>query len=107
MSMIEIHAEKRHYEKSIDIYITDYPHPMRGNEPQRLFASSLNWESIGDNQIQYPTLKLSETHAQQLIDQLWACGLRPIEAAGSAGSLAATQAHLQDMRRLVFEKDRP
>lgn len=39
--------------------------------------------------------------AQQLIDDLWQCGLRPSEGAGSAGSLAATQRHLSDMRKLV------
>jgi hypothetical protein len=49
-----------------------------------------------------PTLSLSTEQAQQLMDQLWRCGCRPTEAAGSAGSLAATQKHLEDMRTLVF-----
>jgi hypothetical protein len=37
------------------------------------------------------------------MDQLWQCGLRPSEGTGSAGSLAATQRHLEDMRALVFQ----
>jgi len=38
------------------------------------------------------------------MDRLYAAGLRPTEQRDSAGALAATERHLQDMRRLVFEK---
>ncbi len=48
-----------------------------------------------------PLLTLRDTEAQELMDSLWQCGLRPSEGSGSAGSLAATQAHLKDMRVLV------
>lgn len=51
-----------------------------------------------------PAMRLSIQSAQQLMDELWQCGLRPTEGTGSAGSLAATQRHLEDMRRLVFEE---
>lgn len=47
---------------------------------------------------------IDNTTAQQLMDQLWQCGLRPTEGTGSAGALAATQQHLEDMRRIVFHK---
>ena len=50
-----------------------------------------------------PFMRLDFTAAQQLMDELWHCGLRPTEGTGSAGSLAATERHLQDMRKLVFE----
>ncbi len=50
-----------------------------------------------------PTMSLEQESAQQLMDQLWHCGLRPSEGSGSAGSLAATERHLEDMRKLVFE----
>ncbi len=46
-------------------------------------------------------IEFDEMTAQGLVDQLWACGLRPTEGSGSAGSLAATEKHLQDMRALV------
>jgi len=36
------------------------------------------------------------------MDELWQCGLRPSEGSGSAGSLAATERHLADMRKLAF-----
>lgn len=48
-----------------------------------------------------PTLSLAPDEAQQLMDELWHCGLRPSEGTGSAGALAAVQAHLADTRKLV------
>lgn len=55
-----------------------------------------------------PSIDLEETQSQFLMDRLWECGLRPTEGSGSAGSLAATQRHLEDMRTLVFEgKSKP
>jgi hypothetical protein len=47
-------------------------------------------------------LTLTDADATALIDELWRAGVRPSEH-GSAGQLAATEKHLQDMRRLVFE----
>jgi len=52
-----------------------------------------------------PILTLAPAQAQELMDDLWMCGLRPTEGSGSSGSLAATQRHLEDMRKLVFKKD--
>lgn len=54
-----------------------------------------------------PTAIIPEGAAQQLIDALWRAGLRPSEGTGSAGALAATQKHLDDMRRLVFDAPTP
>jgi hypothetical protein len=51
-----------------------------------------------------PTLHLNYESAQMLMDSLWDCGLRPSEGSGSAGAMAATQKHLEDMRRLVFKE---
>jgi hypothetical protein len=49
-----------------------------------------------------PFLQLEMAEAQRLMDVLWDCGLRPSEGSGSAGSLAATERHLADMRQLAF-----
>lgn len=51
-----------------------------------------------------PSLRISRTAAQTLIDDLWMSGLRPTEGTGSAGSLKATQNHLNDMRKIVEKK---
>ena len=42
--------------------------------------------------------------AQLLMDELWDCGLRPTEGAGSAGQLTSVQRHLEDMRAIAFNK---
>lgn len=46
---------------------------------------------------------ISKPVAQELIDELWRCGLRPTEGAGSAGSLRATENHLGDMQKLSWK----
>lgn len=48
-------------------------------------------------------MQLRNNQAQDFMDKLWAAGLRPTEGKGSAGALAATERHLQDMRNLVFK----
>lgn len=53
-----------------------------------------------------PTVRITNEAAQVLMDELWNCGLRPTEGTGSAGALAATQRHLEDMRTLVFKVER-
>lgn len=51
-----------------------------------------------------PALKIRPSEAQQLMDELWRSGLRPTEGTGSAGSLAATQSHLEDMKKIAFHQ---
>jgi hypothetical protein len=49
---------------------------------------------------------------QELMDSLWTVGIRPTEGQGSAGAMAATQKHLEDLRTLngrlltLVEQDR-
>lgn len=51
-----------------------------------------------------PLCSISNKSAQVLMDDLWHAGFRPTEGVGSAGSLAATQKHLEDMREIAFDK---
>ncbi len=48
-------------------------------------------------------LELEIEEAQSLMDEIWNCGIRPTEGAGSAGAFAAQGKHLEDMRSLVFK----
>lgn len=50
-----------------------------------------------------PLLQFDMTAAQRLMDELWQCGLRPTEGAGSAGQSAAMQSHLADLRAIAFK----
>lgn len=48
-------------------------------------------------------LTLEPQAAEQLMDELWACGIRPSNGEGSTGQLAAVNSHLYDMKKLVFD----
>lgn len=52
-----------------------------------------------------PTLKLTLSEAQDLIDELWQAGLRPAQKINTEGAFEAQGKHLEDMRKLVFQND--
>jgi len=54
-----------------------------------------------------PAFAMSRDDCQELMDELWRVGIRPSEGTGSAGSLAATERHLADLRALVFKTGAP
>jgi len=64
-------------------------------------AEPIEMKYIKEGGLIKPALDISFQAAQELIDNLWDCGLRPSEGSGSAGAMLATQRHLQDMRSLV------
>ncbi len=57
-------------------------------------------ETIG--RLNPPFMSLPTEAAQALMDELWSVGLRPSEGTGSAGSLAATERHLTDMKTIAW-----
>jgi hypothetical protein len=59
-------------------------------------------QPVKDGEYFPPALRLNAEEAQMLCDQLWEAGLRPSNGVGSVGQLAATQAHLADMKALAF-----
>lgn len=54
--------------------------------------------------VEGPTLRITEAEAQQIMDGLWRIGIRPRDGAGSLAHVDAQKAHLEDMRRLVFDR---
>lgn len=96
---VEVRAYLRPWNDSIDLLVVQ---PMYGTK-SRSVAQPLTFRTLEEGlYISEPTMSLDLKAAQQLMDSLWQCGLRPTEGKGSAGALAATQAHLEDMRKLVF-----
>lgn len=66
-------------------------------------ARPLVLEKLDDGDAEpQPTMRLSNAAAQQLMDQLWQCGVRPADGQGSTGANAAVLAHLHDMRAIAF-----
>lgn len=103
---LEIYAERRDFGRSVGIAFAQYVSWNRhciGDQygTKRLMAKPIEMVEVGDDIIQEPTVSLTVDQAQQLMDALWSCGLRPTEGSGSAGALAATQHHLEDMRKIA------
>lgn len=97
--MIKVFAHQDRFSKRIDIVVVEEVNH------ERFLAMQLEFVKILDGAcINQPTFSINQNEAQALIDELWQCGLRPSEGTGSAGALAATQKHLDDMRTLVFKK---
>ncbi len=53
---------------------------------------------------QQPAIKISEEAAQILLNDLWLAGYRPSDGTGNVGQLKATQNHLDDMRKITFDR---
>lgn len=65
-------------------------------------AQNITFRDIEEGECCEPFVTISSTAAQMLMDELWRCGLRPTQGEGSAGSLAATERHLKDMRQIAM-----
>lgn len=72
----------------------------------RLQMTAISVAEVKENEATVfgPPITLTKQDAQTLMNDLWDCGLRPDEGSGSAGSLAATERHLADMRKIVAKK---
>ncbi len=74
------------------------------NGPNHI-AKDVVFEEVNENVSWIePSLRISFSAGQQLMDDLWRAGIRPTEGAGSAGSLKATENHLSDMRKIAFKQ---
>ena len=69
-----------------------------------LIIEDVTIKTISPDHIINPLFNLNRKDAQILMDDLWDAGVRPSEGTGSAGALAATQKHLDDMRKIVFKE---
>ena len=93
---IKIHAERQMFDGNIVLRM------MTERAGVRQVAMPVCFTQAVEGMLVQPMMQLDVTEAQSLMDQLWHCGLRPSEGSGSAGSLAATERHLADMKTIAF-----
>jgi hypothetical protein len=72
-------------------------------KPNRV-ATSLLFSEVPEGALMQPTFRLLGPEAQELMDMLWNCGLRPTQSKQSIGQLEAVERHLADMRTIAFNK---
>ena len=61
-------------------------------------------EVLKGGAIGQPTFSLQRSAIQALFNKLWDDGFRPTDGTGNSGHVEALKYHLEDMRKLVFEK---
>jgi len=94
---MDIRARKNGFGSHIHIAVMGYNRDGSIN-----VATKLDVEKMPEGSILDPLLQIDVNQAQRLMDDLWECGIRPSEGSGSAGSLAATERHLADMKKIAF-----
>ena len=95
---IEVRVAKNVFDGCIDVLIKKVP-----AQGEASLCTNMTFEKIDRDGFPIrPSFHMGDTQAQALMDQLWACGVRPTDSVPSAGWLQAQSTHLEDMRRLVF-----
>lgn len=74
-----------------------------GKNPRRV-VTALTFEERKAGTYLQPSFTLDEEQAQALFNAMWLAGLRPKDGTGNSGHVEALNNHLQDMRKLVFER---
>jgi hypothetical protein len=96
-AQIDFFAEMRVFSDSIAVFARH-----KDNNGRVFIAQSVSFAEQDEGVVSSPMMEMRPCEVQQLMDELWRIGFRPTEGTGSAGSLAATERHLADMRKLAF-----
>lgn len=95
---LRFHLERAQFGRRIHLHLAT----RVDDGGQMAEAQQISFRAIEANEVSGPPLLVLDLdQAQQLMDEMWNCGVRPTEGQGSAGQLAATQAHLKDMQGIV------
>ena len=102
---LEIFAQRDQWSRQIGFWMRKTS--WTPDRTEQAYAQPVVFRAMTDADegiVQPFAFSMGDDDAQRLMDELWRCGFRPTEGSGSAGSLAATERHLEDMRALVFKK---
>ena len=91
-----VYVSRNAYRNKLDVFID------RRDSQSIYVAKPVEFVLHEDGYESSPLMQIDNDTAQQFMDQLWTCGIRPSEGTGSAGQLAATERHLSDMKAIAF-----
>lgn len=99
MDILSFAAIQNPAAKTLDLWIRE------GNATQNVVTNvSLTIESSAESPVMTePSMRLSRESAQSLMDALWDAGVKPSGGEGHTAHIRALNAHLEDMRTLVFK----
>lgn len=92
-------AERAYFGRYIDLRIKTID---ESGEPR--YAQKITFESLPEAEYVHPAMRLDQSEAEALMNELWQAGVRPSNGEGSTGQLAATERHLADMRSIAMLK---
>lgn len=97
----EVYAERASFGRYVRVWISGVTKQSNDRMPMCQPVVVCDIDSSSDSE---PTLEMDNRTAQNLMDALWAAGLRPNSGEGMDAQVTAIKAHLADMRTLVFNK---
>lgn len=93
MTNQQVHAERRWMQNRVGVYVLDR------RDGQLWIGKPVLMVQIDEGIVpDSPTLDLQLDACQSLMDQLWQIGIRPTDAAGSAGAMAEAKEHVKSLQ---------
>lgn len=88
-----------------DVWILEQDNLSSGGTVRTSFAQPLSMVLCDHGAgLISPCFTLTRDDAQGLMETLWNAGLRPRESFASKGQTEAMKEHLNDLRKIIFEK---
>jgi hypothetical protein len=91
------HLQRSPFGRGLSLFIST----KSDQESKICIADNLVFKTVPNHSILEPLTQLDMNEAQELMDELWHCGIRPTEGAGSACAMRATENHLADLRKIT------
>ncbi len=70
----------------------------------RRIVTNMTIETVKYGEHVKPSFTLGSNEVQELFNRLWQQGFRPKDGTGNGGHVEALKYHLEDMRKLVFNR---
>lgn len=94
---LTFYAERSRLERKVKLYAV-----LEAPDGTRSFATNVVMEKEADEHAApSPMMSVPFDDVQSLMDELWRIGYRPTDNASTTGELAATRAHLSDMKTIA------
>lgn len=95
---LEVRIKRNPWTRTVELVV------MHTDGETRSVAEPLIMTRIGEHEAVLPAFELQDNETQLLLDELWRAGFRPTEGVENLGQLKATQDHLEDMRKIAFNR---